>query len=124
MSVAPLSSDVASPLAIGKLIEMVEKKEVGGGALNFQAMAESKKADEEKSMEEVRREKGEKPKVNLLGSGLEFSVDQETGRTIIKMYDRTSGKVVRQLPPEETLAFLKKLAEQDGRKGVLVSKKL
>jgi uncharacterized FlaG/YvyC family protein len=38
------------------------------------------------------------------------------------MYDRETGKLVRQLPPEETLNFLRQLAEN--QKGVLVSKKL
>jgi uncharacterized FlaG/YvyC family protein len=53
---------------------------------------------------------------------LEFSQDKETGLTIIRMYDRESGKLIRQLPPEETLTFLRRLAED--KKGVLVSKKL
>jgi uncharacterized FlaG/YvyC family protein len=38
------------------------------------------------------------------------------------MYDRETGKLVRQLPPEETLTFLRQLAED--KKGILVSKKL
>ncbi|HXG20998.1 MAG TPA: flagellar protein FlaG [Methylomirabilota bacterium] len=127
MNVTPLSFDIGSPLAVGKLAERIERKEEGGGRLDFQAVVEKKsqKVEEEKNAEEAPQETVQQSTVNLLDSGLEFSLDQETGLTVIKMYDRVSGKMIRQLPPEETLAFLRRLAEEEGRaKGVLVSKKL
>jgi len=98
----------------------MSKEAKGGDKLNLRLQSV---AQQEKKTA-VQQEKEEQPIQNLLDSGLEFSVDQDTGRTIIKMYDRTSGKVIRQLPPEETLEFLKKLAAQDEKKGVLLSKKL
>jgi flagellar protein FlaG len=79
---------------------------------------------EERKEEKVQRADPQKSvtNVNLLDSGLEFSQDQDTGLTVIKMYDRQTGQMIRQLPPEETLAFLRRLA--DDKKGVLVSRKL
>jgi flagellar protein FlaG len=124
MSVTPLSSDVGAPLTQGKPIARVEWKDGNSGKLGFQKTVDNKEVSEEKKKEEANQPKAEKPTINLLDSGLEFSVDQETGLTVIKMYDRANGKMVRQLPPEETLNFLRKLAEQEDKKGILVSRKL
>ncbi len=54
-----------------------------------------------------------RPVVNGLGLGLEFSVDKETGTTIIKVLDVETGEVVRQIPPEEVLAFMRQF-EKNG----------
>jgi flagellar protein FlaG len=124
MSVTPLSFDAGAPLAQGKPIERIERKGGNSGKLGFLKTDDNKEVGEEKKREETNQPKTEKPAVNLLDSGLEFSVDQETGLTVIKMYDRDNGKMVRQLPPEETLDFLRKLAEQEDKKGILVSRKL
>jgi flagellar protein FlaG len=34
---------------------------------------------------------------------LSFSVDKDTGETVIKVYDAETKEVIRQLPPDETL---------------------
>ena len=125
MSVIPLSFEVDSSLAAGSSLEQVSKEDKGGDKPNLRLQSIVKlRRDEEEKSREVQREKTEQATENLLDSGLEFSVDQETGQTITKIYDRTTGEIVRQLPAEETLAFLKRLAEYDERKGVFVSKKL
>lgn len=54
-----------------------------------------------------------RPVVNGLGMSLEFSVDKETGATIIKVLDVETGQVVRQIPPEEVLAFMRQF-EKNG----------
>ena len=59
--------------------------------------------------------------VNGTGLSLEFSVDADTGTHVIKVIDRNSGDVVRQIPPEEVLAFLRQLQYS---KGHFVSLKL
>ncbi len=51
--------------------------------------------------------------VNGQGVGLEFSVDKDTGVTIIKVLDVETGEVIRQIPPEEVLAFMKEF-EKNG----------
>jgi flagellar protein FlaG len=124
MSVIPLSSDVGALLMQGKPAEKIERKPESDGKRDLQKIIDNKKVDEEKKAGEFIPSRGEKPTVNLLDSGIEFSVDQETGLTVIKMYDRGNGKMVRQLPPEETLDFLRKLAEQEDKKGLLVSRRL
>ncbi len=54
-----------------------------------------------------------RPVVNGLGMGLEFSVDKDTGVTIIKVLDVETGEVVRQIPPEEVVAFMRQF-EKNG----------
>lgn len=61
------------------------------------------------------------PIVNGLGLGLEFSVDEATGQNIIRVLDIKSGKIVRQIPSDEVLAFIKRIKET---KGIIVSRRL
>ena len=61
------------------------------------------------------------PVVNGLGLGLQFYLDKETGRSVIRVLDVESGKVVRQIPSEEVLNFLRELEK---RQGPVISLKL
>jgi flagellar protein FlaG len=49
---------------------------------------------------------------------LEFKVDQDSGRTIVTVKDKTTGEVVRQIPSEEVLRLAQNLGGQ-GRNGLL-----
>ena len=48
-----------------------------------------------------------RPVINGFGLSVEFSTDGETGVNIIKVYDMETGEVIRQLPPEELVGFLR-----------------
>lgn len=50
---------------------------------------------------------------------LRFNKDEETGVEVIQVVDADSGKLVRQIPPEELLNIAKALREM---KGLIVSK--
>ena len=41
---------------------------------------------------------------------LQFSVDEDSGRTIITVIDSDSGKIIRQIPPEEILEIARSVA--------------
>ena len=43
---------------------------------------------------------------------LQFQVDESTKEVVIKVVDSESGEIVRQIPSEEMLAFIKRLQEQ------------
>ncbi len=43
--------------------------------------------------------------VQILNRDLEFSFDEQSGDTIVKVIDSESGEVIRQIPPEEMLAI-------------------
>ncbi len=49
--------------------------------------------------------------------GLKFEVDKDTDKVIIKVVDRASGEVIRQIPNEEVVRIAKLMS--DG-KGLLV----
>lgn len=45
---------------------------------------------------------------------LQFSVDDETGRTVVKIVDSTTQEVIRQMPSEELLAITRALDKFSG----------
>ena len=49
---------------------------------------------------------------------LEFRVDQDSGRTIVTVKDKSTGEVVRQIPSEEVLRLAQNLGGK-GRNGLL-----
>lgn len=51
---------------------------------------------------------------------LQFSVDDDTGRTIIKVIDASTNEVIRQMPSEELLAITKAI---DSFSGLFVKQK-
>ena len=59
-------------------------------------------------------------KVQLSVSNLHFSIDNETGRTVVKVTDGATKEVIRQIPPEEILKLDKTL---DKMWGLLLNKK-
>ena len=58
--------------------------------------------------------------VKPFNNGIQFNLDDETGKTIVKVVDLTTKEVVRQFPSEEMLAIAKAL---DKVKGLLVQQK-
>jgi flagellar protein FlaG len=55
--------------------------------------------------------------VEPINSNLEFSVDGDTGELVVKIIDRATKEVIRQMPSEEMLAIAKTL---DNIKGLFV----
>lgn len=51
----------------------------------------------------------------IFNTAMSFSVDGNTGRTVIKILDRETEKVVREIPPDEMLRIAAKLTEVIGR---------
>lgn len=55
---------------------------------------------------------------------LNFSVDEGSGRTVVKVIDADSQEVIRQFPTEEALALARRLRELSGdESGVLIQSK-
>ena len=55
--------------------------------------------------------------VKPINSNLEFSVNDDTGQLVVKIIDRTTKEVIRQMPSEEMLSIAKAL---DSIKGLFV----
>jgi flagellar protein FlaG len=50
---------------------------------------------------------------------LNFSIDEQTGRTVVKVIDPATQEVIRQIPAEEVLAVARRVAEEMDGKGNL-----
>ncbi|PCC13427.1 flagellar protein FlaG [Pseudoalteromonas sp. JB197] len=49
-----------------------------------------------------------------MNRSIQFKVDEESGRNVIKVIDKASGDLVKQYPSEEVLGIVSKLAETTG----------
>ena len=58
--------------------------------------------------------------VGQINDNLQFSIDHDTGKTIVKVIDSNTKEVIKQIPSEEMIAIAKAL---DKLKGLLVQQK-
>lgn len=58
--------------------------------------------------------------VGSINSSLEFSIDEDTGTSVVKIMDKETKELIRQIPSEEMLAIAKAL---DTIKGLLFHQK-
>lgn len=82
---------------------------------------EVKKEQEQEAIEEVASKLQDF--VNLIDKKLQFSVDEDSGRQVVRVTDKLSGDVIRQIPSEEVLRLarnLSELAETANRSGKLI----
>ena len=79
------------------------------------SMALSSSRPERQEVEEAA--KSVREFVQPINSNLEFNVDHDTGEMVVKVIDRASGEVIRQMPSEEMLAVAKAL---DSIKGLFI----
>ncbi|URQ91349.1 flagellar protein FlaG [Pseudoalteromonas sp. SCSIO 43101] len=49
-----------------------------------------------------------------MNRSLQFQVDENSGRDVIKILDKTSGELIKQYPSEEVLSLVSKLSESAG----------
>ena len=62
--------------------------------------------------------------LNLKSSSLEFSVDQNSGRNVVKILDKSTKEVLRQIPSEEAIHIAEVLDElNEIRQGLILSAK-
>ncbi len=62
-----------------------------------------------KAMEEALREFEQQ--AQLVQRELHFSIDKDSGRTVIKVMDASTQELVRQIPSDEALRFARKLSQ-------------
>ncbi len=80
------------------------------------------KQQEQEAVEEVASKLQEF--VNLIDKKLQFSVDEDSGRQVVRVTDKLSGDVIRQIPSDEVLRLarnLSDLAETANRSGKLIT---
>jgi flagellar protein FlaG len=85
--------------------------------LNQQQTQKVQKGEEKKQLtpEEVQEAlKNLKEKLSILNTQLEIKIDKETDTIVVKVIDKTTHKVIRQIPPEYVLKIAKYLDEIAG----------
>ncbi|MDE1349186.1 flagellar protein FlaG [Vibrio aestuarianus] len=61
--------------------------------------------------------------ISSINKDLAFRVDEESGRDVVTIYEASTGDIIRQIPNEEMLEVLRRLARQrDHNSGLLVTK--
>ena len=79
-----------------------------------------RKLDESAEKDELGREQLEKMAQQLqdfmgeMNRSLQFQVDEDSGRDVIKVVDKNSGELIKQYPSEEVLSLVAKLSETAG----------
>jgi flagellar protein FlaG len=52
--------------------------------------------------------------LETISSGLRFQVDEDSGKVVVKMVDRQSGEVLKQIPSEDALRIAQSLSKLTG----------
>lgn len=63
----------------------------------------------QKAVEEMRKSMSE-----TASSNLQFAIDDESGETIVRVTDRKTGELIRQIPSEEMVELAKSLDRMQG----------
>jgi flagellar protein FlaG len=65
-----------------------------------------------RSAEEVRRDvEAINEQLTLLNQSLQFRIDEDTRDVVIRVVDKDSGEVIKQIPPEEIMKLRRRLSE-------------
>lgn len=64
--------------------------------------------DVERTVNEIRRY------IEPVDQNLQFSIDKDTGKTIVKLIDSSTKEVLRQIPSEELIAIARALGKGQG----------
>lgn len=71
------------------------------------------KIDDERNLEDILKDfKKKLEKLKLIFRGeAEFSIDRDTNMVIVKIKDKETGEIIRQIPPEVVLKIAKSIEE-------------
>jgi flagellar protein FlaG len=58
-----------------------------------------------------------------VSSSLSFEIDSATKQVVVKIVDRNTGELVRQIPTVEMLDFMRRMRELEGNSGSLIQAK-
>lgn len=99
---ARISAPTAAAVQVSEPVEVVNQADLETQPAETQPTAEKLQAAVTKLNEHVQN----------LARTLSFSIEESTGRTVIKVYDAETDELIRQIPPEETLKLAEILGEQ------------
>jgi flagellar protein FlaG len=113
--------DNLKPAAVDANI-VTERPNATVSAADLKTQAAALKADaQETSLEVVKSAMAQGSSIlQATNRNLEFQVDDSTKKVVVKIVDSESGDVVRQIPSEQMLAFIKRMQELEGKKGTML----
>ncbi|CAH6947755.1 Protein FlaG [Vibrio chagasii] len=109
------SDDGSSASSISRLKEAtsygkVEKSKEEATEAAIQLAQERKELNDEERVKMVEKVN---EFISSLNKGVAFKVDEESGRDVVTIYETTTGDIIRQIPDEEMLEILRRLAAQN-----------
>ena len=119
-NVALLATTTGSRAASGSTGNVAEGRQTVAAAVIEEQTRETEvtKEDLEKAVSHLREY------VQSMKRDMDFSVDDKTGRFVVKVYDSETKELIRQIPSEEMLAISRHLVEAmedaEARKGFLI----
>ncbi len=106
---------------ISRAVDDVNKTEEQGSQNQLSNLYTQQSSEDNSSQnQQLEREQLEKVAQQLqdfmgeMNRSLQFQVDEDSGRDVIKILDKTSGDVIKQYPSEEVLSLVSKLSESAG----------
>lgn len=137
MSIPAINTSPALPVSVSAPSMSSTKPDAGTRPLLPQAVEQSASAppttEESRSTRETQPPQEPNPTdlkqalkevqtaINSVANDLRFSIDEDTGRTLIKIVDRQTDEVIKQIPSEELLRIAKAL---DKFQGLLVKQEV
>lgn len=106
------TAGVAGGQAMGRVVAPASEKAESGANGKPDALLAANKDISPEEMEEVVASINDF--LQSSKRALEFSVDETSGRTVIKVMDLESDKVIRQIPPEATLELISQFRDGNG----------
>ena len=121
MPIQSIGSAVQTPVALadtyGQTKSLQQGESVGGARSQTSAPATDSAISPQELQEAV---DSMNDFVSSLRNTLNFSIDKDTGRTVVKVIDQATDEVIKQIPSEEMLAISKAI---DKLKGLLIEQK-
>ncbi len=98
----------AAPVPVGRAGEAQASAAAGKAAPADAAKSEAAPVEIETAVEQINES------MQSQSVGVRFEIDRETDRLVVKVVDRTSGELIRQMPSEEVLRIAKLLGKMPG----------
>ncbi|MGL5631683.1 MAG: flagellar protein FlaG [Azovibrio sp.] len=105
---------VRTPTPESAFPEAELKVSANNAEISMQAVPEVDEATSEESTAQTLKDSVDSMNrlMKSLSNSLQFSLDEDTGKTVIKVIDSTTQEVIKQFPSEEALALTKALDNQ------------
>ncbi len=100
---------IRSRLAPGRIDRMPPEQAVAGDARSDAQAAPVGAVQTDQAVHQINQ------RLESLAINLKFEVDQDSGRTVVKVVDRGSGEVLRQIPSETALQISRSLDKLVGQ---------